>query len=121
MIDKVILGLPFIALLYSFTTDTDGVSTYPNDEIVKFKFLINSKTQQINFLEDEIKFKRVAEQLARKTLQRRIEDFEERVKRRSIQIFLTPSGTKRNTVKLPYIKEFNERNIPTKAKPIQMS
>jgi hypothetical protein len=39
MTDKVILGLPFITLLYPFTTDQDGLITYPMDENVKFKFL----------------------------------------------------------------------------------
>jgi hypothetical protein len=39
MIDKVILGLPFITLLYPFTTDSDRLITYPIDEKVKFKFL----------------------------------------------------------------------------------
>jgi len=37
--DKVILGLPFITLLYPFTTDHDDLITYPMDEKVKFKFL----------------------------------------------------------------------------------
>jgi hypothetical protein len=32
MTDKVILGLPFITLLYPFTTDHDGLITYPMDE-----------------------------------------------------------------------------------------
>jgi hypothetical protein len=74
MTDKVILGLPFITLLYPFTTDHDGLITYPMDEKVKFKFLakpekshldafksnsisksvslIKSKTQQIEFLQE---------------------------------------------------------------------
>jgi hypothetical protein len=39
MTNKVILGLPFITLLYHFTTDHDGLITYPMDEKVKFKFL----------------------------------------------------------------------------------
>jgi hypothetical protein len=79
MTDKVILGLPFITLLYPFTTDNDGVITYPLGEQVKFKFLIkqelnqlnayknnfisksihliNSKIQQLGFLQEEIKIK----------------------------------------------------------------
>lgn len=36
---KVILGLPFIILLYHFTTDNNEVSTHPFGEEVKFKFL----------------------------------------------------------------------------------
>jgi hypothetical protein len=88
MTDKVILGLPFITLLYPFTTDYDGLITYPMDEKVKFKFLvkpqqsqlnayknnsisksvnlIKSKTQYIEFLQEEIKVKRIEEQLSQK-------------------------------------------------------
>jgi len=46
--DKVILGLPFITLLYSFTTDNDRLITYPLDENVKFKFLIKQELNQLN-------------------------------------------------------------------------
>jgi hypothetical protein len=95
MIDKVILGLSFITLLYPFTTDSDGVITYPLGENVKFKFLtkqefnqlnayksnfisksinlINSKTQQLRFLQDEVKIKRIEEQLSSKILPQRIQ------------------------------------------------
>jgi FtsZ-binding cell division protein ZapB len=90
MTDKVILGLPFITLLYPFTTDQDGLITYPMDEKVKFKFLgkpersqlnafksnsisksvnlIKSKAQHIEFLQEEIKVKRIEEQLSQKVL-----------------------------------------------------
>jgi hypothetical protein len=91
MTGKVILGLPFITLLYPFTIDHDGLIIYPMDEKVKFKFLakpklsqldayksnsisksinlIKSKTQQVEFLQKEIKVKRIEEQLSRKILQ----------------------------------------------------
>lgn len=48
MADKVILGLPFITLLYPFTTDNDILITYPLDEKVKFKFLIKQELNQLN-------------------------------------------------------------------------
>ncbi|CAL9001840.1 unnamed protein product, partial [Prunus brigantina] len=78
--DEVILGLPFIALLYPFQVDYDGViSTYLGEQ-VKFEFLskpelhnlkalqkqsvsksiqIVRKNSQLNFLKEEIKFKRL--------------------------------------------------------------
>ena len=37
--DKVILGLPFIHLLYPFTTEEDGITTTPFGQPVKFNFL----------------------------------------------------------------------------------
>lgn len=91
--DKVILGLPFIALLYPFTTEHDGIVTYPFEEPVKFKFLSNPepktlkefqkdeisksfnlitcKNNHTNFLKEEIKFKRIENQLDDILLQER--------------------------------------------------
>jgi hypothetical protein len=37
--DKMILGLPFIHLLYPFTTKEDGITTAPFGQPVKFNFL----------------------------------------------------------------------------------
>jgi hypothetical protein len=48
MTDKVILGLPFITLLYPFTIDSDGVITYPLGEKAKFKFLTKQELNQLN-------------------------------------------------------------------------
>jgi hypothetical protein len=144
MTDKVILGLPFITLLYPFTTDQDGLITYPMDEKVKFKFLakpelsklntfksnsisksvnlIKSKTQQIEFLQEEIKVKRIEEQLSQKTFQQRIQLFEDRIKSEVCSdVPTTFWHRKKHTVSLPYIKDFDEGRITTKARPIQMS
>jgi hypothetical protein len=134
MTDKVILGLPFITLLYRFTTNSDGLITYPLGEEVKFKFLTkqelnqlnayksNSKTHQLGFLQEEIKVKRIEEQLSNKILQQRIQLFEDRIKS---EIYSDLPNAfwhrKKHVVKLPYVKEFNEGNISTKARPIQMS
>jgi type III secretory pathway lipoprotein EscJ len=49
MTNKVILGLPFITLLYPFTTYSNGLITYPLDEKVKFKFLKEQEIKQLNF------------------------------------------------------------------------
>ncbi|CAL9004310.1 unnamed protein product, partial [Prunus brigantina] len=78
--DEVILGLPFIALLYPFQVDYDGVISTYLGENVKFEFLskpelhnlkalqknsvsksvqIIRKNNQLNFLKEEIKFKRL--------------------------------------------------------------
>ena len=39
MTDRVILGNPFMCLLYPFITDSEGISTHPFGQTVKFKFL----------------------------------------------------------------------------------
>jgi hypothetical protein len=144
MTGKVMLGLPFITLLYPFTIDHNGLITYPMDENVKFKFLakpelsqldayksnsisksinlIKSKTQQVEFLQEEIKVKRIEEQLSRKILQQKIQFFENRIKSEVCSDLPTAFWhRKKYTVSLPYVKDFDEGKITTKARPIQMS
>jgi hypothetical protein len=53
MSDKVILGLPFIALLYPFMTDHEGVTSYPLGDSVKFKFLTKLDPSQLENLQSE--------------------------------------------------------------------
>jgi hypothetical protein len=64
MSEKVILGLPFIAMIYHFTSDMDGVSTVKMGIPIKFQFasrfeidvchrsvnLLSAKTKYLNFL-----------------------------------------------------------------------
>ena len=96
--DKVILGNPFMRLLYPFTTDSEGITTHPFGQPVKFKFLrkpepreintlqevsvsktlnlIKAKTQHIEYLKDDLRYTRVEEQLACKSIQDEIKKFE---------------------------------------------
>ena len=39
MTDKIILGAPFIYLLYPFTTSSEGITTHVLGQPVTFKFL----------------------------------------------------------------------------------
>ena len=67
MSDKVILRLPFIAMLYPFSVDKTGVSTVKMGIEVKFQFaskfdndvsrlnMISAKTKHLNFLKQEVK------------------------------------------------------------------
>ena len=76
MTDKVILGLPFINALYPFLVEHNGITTDPFRHKVKFKFaskfeidanvslnLIHAKTKHLNFLQQEVRYKKIAEQL----------------------------------------------------------
>jgi hypothetical protein len=142
--DKVILGLPFIHLLYLFTIEEDGITTTPFGQLVKFNFLnkieqntanllkenlisqsiclINNKRQHMNFLNEEIKFKRLEQQLTCKILQQKIERFYNKLNQEVCSNLPNAFWDRKvHVVKLPYIKEFNERNIPTKSRPIQMN
>ena len=83
MTDKVILGILFIAMFYPFTAELDGVSTVKIGVPVKFHFaskfeinvcqlslnLISAKTKHMNCLQQEVKYKKIAEQLSDKLLQ----------------------------------------------------
>ena len=72
MIDKVILRIPFIFMLYPFTAEEDGVSTVKMGVPVKFYFasrfeidvnklnlnLISAKTKHLNFFNKKSNTKR---------------------------------------------------------------
>jgi hypothetical protein len=99
--DKVILGLPFIHLLYPFTTEVDGITTALFGQPVKFNFLnrieendvkmlkdnlisqsiclIKNKEKHLKFLKDEVHYQRVEQQLTCKILQQKIERFQEKL------------------------------------------
>ena len=88
MTNIVILGLPFINALYTFLVEHDGITTDPSGKKVKFKFsskfeidvddalnLIHAKTKHLNFLQQEVRYKKIAEQLSDKLLQSKIDNF----------------------------------------------
>ena len=144
MTDRVILGNPFMCLLYPFTVDGEGITTQPFGQSVKFKFLrspepreistlqdisvsktlnlISAKIQHLDYLKDDLRYTRVEEQLACKNIQDEIRKFEEKLKQEICSDLPTAFWhRKRHEVALPYVKDFNEKDIPTKARPIQMN
>ena len=89
MTDKVILALPFINALYPFLVEHDEITTDPFRHKVKFKFaskfeigvdvalnLIHAKAKHLNFLQQEVRHKKIAEQLSDKLLQSKIDNFQ---------------------------------------------
>ena len=50
MTDRVILGNPFMCLLYPFITDSEGITTHPFGQPVKFKFLRSPEPREISSL-----------------------------------------------------------------------
>ena len=77
-----ILGILFINSLYPFLSKHDGITIDPFGKKVKFKFasrfeidtddclnLIHAKTKHLNYLKQEVKYKRIVEQLSDKSLQ----------------------------------------------------
>ena len=133
-----------MCLLYPFTTDSEGITTHPFGQPVKFRFLrsqkpkdinslkevsisktlnlIQAKTQHLKYLSMELSYKRVDEKLSSKSYQSDIRKFEEELKQEVCSDLPTAFWhRKKHKVALPYVKDFHEKNIPTKARPIQMS
>jgi hypothetical protein len=87
--DKVILGNPFLYLLYPISSiDESGITTIKMGTEVKFAFfasrldieldrlnLVTAKTKHLNSLKQELKYKRIAQQLSDKLLQSKIAAF----------------------------------------------
>ena len=85
--DRAILGNPFLCSLYPFTVDSKGITTRPFGQTIRFRFtsepiprnistiqastssdLVSAKTAHIKYLQEEIRYKKVEDQLACKTL-----------------------------------------------------
>ncbi|KAG6667487.1 hypothetical protein CIPAW_01G104600 [Carya illinoinensis] len=132
----VILGMPFLNMIYPFVSEADGITTDPFGQKVKFKFaskferdtarrsvfLLSAKRKHLDFLKQEIKFKRVYDNLHDSLLRSKLEDFQKTL------IYEVCSELpnafwhrKKHVVSLPYVKNFSENLIPTKARPIQMN
>ena len=84
--------------------------------------MIHAKTKHFKFLKQEVRYKRIAKQLSNKLLQSKIDNF--------LKILINDVRSdipnafwhrKIHIVNLAYVKDFNEKNIPTKACPIQMN
>ena len=52
MTDRVILGNHFMCLLYPFVTDSEGITTHPFGQLMKFKFLRSPKPREISSLQE---------------------------------------------------------------------
>ena len=80
MSEKVILGIPFIAMIYSFTAELDDVSTVKMGIPIKFQFasrfevdvcqnMLPAKIKHLNFLKQEVMYKKISKQFSTKLLQ----------------------------------------------------
>ncbi|RDY13457.1 hypothetical protein CR513_01631, partial [Mucuna pruriens] len=98
-----ILGTPFLTLLYPFQVTEKGLIT---EKIRKRK----------------IKFKRIEEQLKSSKIQEIIKKYENRIIKEICETNPTAFWhRKKYEVSLPYVEDFDENKIPTKARPIQMN
>jgi len=84
--------------------------------------LVSAKTKHLNSLKQELKYKRIAQQLSDKLLQSKIAAFNAKLV--DTVCFDLPNAFwhwNKYIVALAYVKDFSEREIPTKARPIQMN
>ena len=84
--------------------------------------MIHAKFKHLNFLKQEVRYKKIAKQIFDKLLQSKIDNFQKMLI--NDVCFDVPNGfwhRKKHIVDLPYVKDFDEKNIPTKARPIQMN
>ncbi|XP_027912764.1 uncharacterized protein LOC114172513 [Vigna unguiculata] len=83
---------------------------------------IEAKQKQINFLKDDLSFETIRSQLTKSSIQTKISNLHTRIQNTVCSEL--PNAfweRKKHMVDLPYEKDFNDRLIPTKARPIQMS
>jgi len=89
-----------------------------SNKLIHFKL----KKNQICHLEEEISYHRIEEQLQNPSLQQKILDLEQVIKRHICSNL--PNAfweRKKHIISLPYEKDSNEHTIPTKARPTQMN
>lgn len=140
-----ILGTPFISLLYLSLVTEQEIESYVlgKENPIKFEFirppkikelnllqnasikkinLIDRKQNQIKLLNKEIQYKRIEEQIKTPRIQKIRKDFEIKIEKEICETNpIAFHYRKIHEVALPYEDGFNETNIPTKARPIQMN
>ena len=140
----VILGIPFLTQIYPFWVDSNGLSTKIMGQRILFNFitpirykelntlqtnsiyqsinLIQRKQNKILYLQDDILYHRINQLLEDTHVQQRIKKIQDLFTKQICSDI--PNAfweRKKHIVNLPYEKDFSERNIPTKARPIQMN
>ena len=111
-----------LSFLEAQSSETREISSLQEVSVSKTLNLIKAKTQHLEYLCKELSYKRIEEQLACKSYQTEIKKFEEKQKQEVFSDLPTAFWhQRRHEVALSYVKYFQEKNIPTKARLIQMS
>ncbi|KAL4183005.1 hypothetical protein AMTRI_Chr11g95990 [Amborella trichopoda] len=132
----VILGVPFLTLLYPLTIDQTRISSTIQNIPIHFNFIHKPKLKELNnvksqlqnkerflcTLKQELKYKSIEEQINTPSIQQKIQSIQHHIE--------TSIGSehpnafwerKKHNISLPYEQGFDEKQIPTKARPIQMN
>ncbi|KAL4199047.1 hypothetical protein AMTRI_Chr03g142980 [Amborella trichopoda] len=132
----VILGVPFLTLLYPLTIDQTGISSTIQNTPIHFNFIHKPKLKEINnvksqlqnkekflcTLKQELKYKSIEEQINTPSIQQKIQSIQHHIETSICSEH--PNAfweRKKHSISLPYEQGFEEKQIPTKARPIQMN
>jgi hypothetical protein len=137
MTHRVILGTPFLnSIMPLINVDIKGITTMINGKTVTFEFITDphikmlnevksillNKEKQLCFLKEEVSLLNINEQLNRDEIKRQIklidQQFQDEVCNDLPNAFW---DRKKHVISLPYLDDFNESQIPTKARPAQMN
>ena len=76
----------------------------------------------MNSLQEDVSYLRIEEQLQNSNIRKKILDLEQIIKNKiCADLPNALRETKHHIITLPYEKDFNEKQIPTKARPTQMN
>ncbi|GAV84491.1 LOW QUALITY PROTEIN: hypothetical protein CFOL_v3_27935, partial [Cephalotus follicularis] len=142
----IILGQPFLEIIKPFKVKTEGIMTKIFQQKILFAFNEKAITKDINLLKTFFLFKEhsvnlikikenhlyfMKQEILNKKLEQHLQTSRIREKINSLKNNIINNlcsdlpdafwHRKRHMVSLPYEKEFSEQNIPTKARPIQMT
>lgn len=134
MQQEVILGNPFLTLLYPFIVTNKGIQTYFEGQKILFTFetqpickeqnlvnLFQKKRNHTKQIKIEVKHKQI-ENLKFKEIHNRIKIHRENIEKDLCSSILNAFwDRKEHKISLPYVKGFDESKIPIKARPIQMN
>ena len=119
---EIILGTPFLTLLYHFKVDNEGIKTVYKGQNICFKFISSLKIKELNILQDnevnliqkkkqhmkfiskKTHYKRIEETLSQKEIQTRIEKIKNQIE--TDLCYSIPNAfwdRKKHKVFLPYI------------------
>ena len=136
---QIVLGTPFLTQLYPFQIDEQRLKTKYNNQEILFEFikgievkeinqiqdfisLLQQKQKQVKFLKKEIQYKMTEENLESEQIQEMIKQIHQQIENNLCSSIPNAFwNRKQHMVSLPYEKDFNEKQIPTKARPIQMN
>lgn len=136
MSQAIILGTHFPCLLMPISKiDSIGIHTTLNNQPIIFEFiiepytkeldqikdLVNLKEKQINFLQKEISFLTTEQRISQSSFQQKIKSLEQEFQAEICSDLPNAFwNRKKHIVSLPYEPGYDERKIPTRARPSQM-